>query len=98
MLNGSTPQEAKLNVVASKKSLEIQQKSKKPKETNCRIHTRFILWKVITFFITLVVLLIGFPGDPAKVWWIALANLGITTTLYFVYRFSLTKVKWGYET
>ncbi len=90
-------QEFKLNVTPTQKSLEIQLPPKQRQETKCRVRTRYLLWKVITFFITLVVLLIGFPGNPGKVWTIALINFGVTTALYFVYRYALTKVKWGYE-
>jgi hypothetical protein len=70
----------------------------KSKETPWRIRVRYIIWKICTFFITLVVLLVGFASEgPAKVWSVALINLGITTALYFVYRYGWTKIKWGVQ-
>jgi len=68
------------------------------KESSLRVRLRYILWKICTFFITLVVLLVAFASEgPTKVWAVALINLGITTALYFVYRYGWTKIKWGVQ-
>ena len=76
--------------------LGAQDNQAKPKETPWRIRVRYILWKICTFFITLIVLLVAFASEGAtKVWSVALINLAITTALYFVYRYGWTKIKWG---
>jgi hypothetical protein len=64
-------------------------------ETPCRFHTRYWIWKVCTFFLTVLVFLIGFPTNPSRVWTVSVVNLAATTALYFVYRYGWTKVKWG---
>jgi len=95
---GMSTAQSEFASAAAPKLASIQVDQVRPKEALWRIRVRYIIWKICTFFITLSVLLVGFASEgPAKVWSVALINLGITTALYFVYRYGWTKIKWGVQ-
>lgn len=70
-------------------------KTNPPSESRSRRWIRRLGWRILAFFITLIVFLIGFPSEASKVWTLSLVNLGLTLVLYLGYRVAVQRIKWG---